>query len=151
MGVEISNRGLFQLLQTINAGRLKGWQEDMQQLESIVESIFQPSSLLAVYGTLAPGEANEWVLQPLQGRWMAGYVCGQRLAPGSWGGGIEYPGMRWVPEGDRFAVKLFSSVDLPNDWERLDEFEGENYLRILVPVERGDGTVAIANIYSSRE
>lgn len=152
MQVDASDRGLIRLLQSINAERMQGSQtEEARHAEEIAESLFSASTLLAVYGTLAPREENEWVLQPLRGQWREGFVCGQRLEPGSWGGGIEYPGMRWEPEGNRFAVKMFASVDLPHEWERLDKFEGKEYLRILVPVERGDGTVAIANIYSSRE
>ncbi len=152
MQVDASDRGLIRLLQSINAERMQGSQtEEARHAEEIAESLFRASMLLAVYGTLAPGEENEWVLHPLRGQWRAGFVCGQQFKPGSWGGGIEYPGMRWEPEGDHFAVQVFASVNLPNEWERLDEFEGEEYLRILVPVEQGDGAVAIANIYASRE
>ena len=156
MLVDLSDRGLIQLLQLINSGRRQGRPEDVRQAEELsqaeqlAEALFKASTHLVVYGTLVPGEENEWVLEPLQGRWSQGYVRGKMFAPGTWGDGIEYPGMVWEPEGESVPVKVFGSARLSGDWERLDAFEGEEYLRILVPVESESGTTQIANLYSMR-
>jgi len=53
--------------------------------------------------------------------------------------------------GPTVAVELFVSADLPRHWARLDEFEGTDYLRLLVPLFSGTGVVAVANLYSARQ
>jgi gamma-glutamylcyclotransferase (GGCT)/AIG2-like uncharacterized protein YtfP len=105
-----------------------------------------PETRLAVYGSLAPGEKNHWVVENLRGSWEAGFVHGA-LENVGWGGAMGYPGMTWVPNGEQLSVKLFTSNDLPGQWERLDEFEGDDYRRILVPVYGLAGGVMVANIY----
>ncbi len=48
-------------------------------------------------------------------------------------------------------VKMLVSPELPEHWKRLDEFEGAEYVRILVPVEdEGSGLIGVANIYALR-
>lgn len=151
MPVNINHAELIQLLQRINAGRYDYMlTEAFRTAEAIAESLFSASLHLVVYGTLAPGESNEFMLHPMKGQWRQGYVRGTVFQPGSWGRGIEFPGMKWEPEGDRIAVKVFESAELPAEWERLDAFEGEEYLRILVPVEFETGALQIANLYSIR-
>jgi gamma-glutamylcyclotransferase (GGCT)/AIG2-like uncharacterized protein YtfP len=41
---------------------------------------------------------------------------------------------------------VFESVDLPDHWSRLDEFEGSGYSRVVASVSTPDGDIA-ANIY----
>jgi hypothetical protein len=48
-------------------------------------------------------------------------------------------------------VHLFVSAHLPEHWERLDEFEGEDYRRCLIPVYGEQGIIAVANIYELRQ
>ena len=57
--------------------------------------------------------------------------------------------MCWEPAGDPIPVRLLLSDALPRHWARLDEFEGSEYRRILVPVDRADGSVEIANLYEA--
>jgi hypothetical protein len=45
------------------------------------------------------------------------------------------------------AVQLFTSEDLPDHWERLDAFEGDEYERVVVDVDLGTYTVQ-AQIYA---
>jgi len=108
----------------------------------------EASERLAVYGSLAPGEVNHWVLADLEGTWTDGSVRGNRK-PAGWGKALGFPGLIWNPEGERVAVKLFESKDLPRHWERIDAFEGGDYRRRLIPVER-DGVLTAANIYTLR-
>jgi gamma-glutamylcyclotransferase (GGCT)/AIG2-like uncharacterized protein YtfP len=45
---------------------------------------------LAVYGSLAPGRENHWVLAGMSGAWQKGSVRG-RLHPEGWGATEGYP------------------------------------------------------------
>lgn len=74
-------------------------------------------------------------------------VTGELVHAG-WGDDLGYPALRWSPGGSAVDVQLFVSADLPSHWARLDEFEGSEYLRIVVPVHSQDGVVALANLYA---
>ena len=95
---------------------------------------------LACYGTLVPGRANHHQLAGLTGTWRPGQVRGTLLATG-WGAARGYPALFPDPAGDRVAVQLFESPDLPAHWDRLDDFEGSDYVRVPVEVETADGLV----------
>jgi gamma-glutamylcyclotransferase (GGCT)/AIG2-like uncharacterized protein YtfP len=103
---------------------------------------------LAVYGTLAPGRTNAWMLEPLAGTWTEGVVRGERIAAG-WGNTEGYPALRPDPDGDEIAVFLFESADLGAHWARLDAFEGDEYDRVLIEV-RCAGRTLLANVYVCR-
>jgi gamma-glutamylcyclotransferase (GGCT)/AIG2-like uncharacterized protein YtfP len=148
--IEISD-GLLDVLVKINADRLeistKENSEWVRIAEEIIESLFSPSNKLAVYGTLAPGEPHESILKPIRGTWYDGFVRGY-LHDSEWDTEIDYQGLIWDPEGDSIPVKVLLSENLPAEWARLDEFEGEEYARILAPVENQHGLFAVANIYA---
>ena len=151
MLIDLCDHRLIEFLQGVNSGRQQELPtEELKQAEAYIDALFQASTRLAVYGTLAPGEVNDWVLKPLQGVWSDSFVRGRLYPPGSWGSGIKYPGFRWEPYGSLVNVKVFESSALEFDWERLDAFEGEEYQRILVLAEIEAGTVQIANLYSMR-
>ena len=117
------------------------------ELEQQVDQLLDfPSHRLAVYGSLAPGAENQWVLSELHGVWTKGTVKGHRDAAG-WGQTLGFPGLIWDPKSDEVAVDLFHSPELPQHWHRIDEFEGADYQRILVPVQQGT-QVVVANIYA---
>jgi len=117
--------------------------------EAAIESEFGPSSRLAIYGTLAPGEANHHHVADLGGSWQAAAVRGIR-------GRVEHgihrglPGMRLDPAAPLQPVKLLVSQALPKAWARLDAFEGEEMQRLLVPLEGTGGAHGVANIYTLR-
>lgn len=102
---------------------------------------------LFVYGTLAPGKPNEHVLAGLDGSWEEGSVRGQ-LIPEGWGAAQGYPGIILQDEGAQVRGLLFSSSELENHWGMLDEFEGQGYRRVLVPVALNDESVVDAYIYA---
>lgn len=89
---------------------------------------------LAVYGSLAPGETNHHVVESLGGSWRRGTVRGRLHARG-WGATLGFPALIWDPCGDPVEVQLLETRELEAAWSELDAFEGEAYLRILVPVE----------------
>ncbi len=101
---------------------------------------------LAVYGTLAPGRANHHQLAALAGWWTPGWVRGWLRAQG-WAAAQGFPGLLPDAAGDRIAVQLFRSPDLPAHWARLDGFEGPGYRRTPIMVATADGDVA-ACIYA---
>ena len=119
-------------------------------VEEIIDNLFAASNKLATYGTLAPGRPNHSVIQDIHGTWSDGFVRG-KLHESGWGATMGYPAMTWNPKGEKIPVKVFVSPDLPTHWTRLDEFEGEVYMRILIPVENESGVFAVANIYALRD
>ena len=147
--VDLSH-GLDKVLSRVNALRYAAEPTtEWSVAEEILNALFRTSNHFAVYGTLAPGAPNHHVLESLNGQWCEGFVHGDLLQRG-WGAEHGYPALRWDPLSAQIAVKLLVSEDLEHYWQRLDEFEGSEYQRILVPVYTGDSEVAVANIYEAR-
>lgn len=105
---------------------------------------------LFVYGTLAPGQPNEHVLSCMQGSWQKASVIGTLLHKG-WGAATGYPGIILDPHGSKVDGLVFSSIELPKNWQRLDDFEGDGYQRVLTPVELEGGMQLTAYIYQLSE
>ncbi len=138
---------LVHALQVINAARERGDIDDLAEIERRFE---RPSTRLAVYGSLAPGESNHGVIEDIRGQWAVGFVRGDLVRQG-WGAHVGFPGMIWDPQSsDRVEVEVLTAEDLPSHWERLDEFEGDDYWRILVPVEGVESAPIVANVYCVR-
>ncbi|MDW3193755.1 MAG: gamma-glutamylcyclotransferase [Cytophagales bacterium] len=102
---------------------------------------------LFVYGTLGPGRPNEHWLTNIGGTFEEAYVRG-RLYPDGWGATLGYPALVIDPEGDVVMGHVFSSDNLPDHWQELDDFEGEGYLRVLTEVTLNDGSILQAYFYS---
>lgn len=102
---------------------------------------------LFVYGTLAPGRPNEHVLRDVPGTWEPGTVRGRLIQEG-WGAAVGFPGIVPSEDGDEVPGFVFTSTDLATHWDRLDEFEGDGYVRLLVPARLTDGTVVQAYVYA---
>lgn len=98
---------------------------------------------LATYGTLAPGRVNNHQLAELQGVWREGTVRG-RLTESGWGAELGYPGLILDPSGPVIDVYIFESSDLPDHWQRLDEFEGVGYRRAVTQVNTSDGDLQVS-------
>jgi gamma-glutamylcyclotransferase (GGCT)/AIG2-like uncharacterized protein YtfP len=99
-----------------------------------------------IYGTLAPGKPNEHVMADIPGEWEPATVRG-RLHEEGWGAALGYPGIILGPEEGEVQGLLFSSPELGEHLERLDEFEGEGYERVLTKATTHDGRVFDAYIY----
>src|ERR1700704_37474 len=91
-----------------------------------------PSHRLAVYGSLAPGKKNHHMMTGMHGSWGIAVLRGSLLNQG-WGAGEGFPGFLWDGTDTAVTAQVFASPDLPEYWPRLDEFEGAEYRRILVP------------------
>ncbi|MHA4811321.1 gamma-glutamylcyclotransferase family protein [Flavitalea flava] len=106
-----------------------------------------PEHKLFVYGSLQPGRENHHMLSDVKGEWMKGYVTGDLINQG-WGADMGYPAMIWNPDGEKINGQLLISKELLNHWQRLDELEGKDYKRILIPVFC-DKKIQVAHIYSA--
>ena len=139
--------GLWAGLEDLNRARERGEIEDDRSANRMYDC---PSTRLAVYGSLAPGEVNHHVIESVAGIWDDGFVRGKVQAKG-WGSHMGFPGLTWLPNSDeRIPVQLFTSSELPAQWSRIDEFEGRDYVRILVPVEGVRDDPVVANLYQIR-
>ena len=98
---------------------------------------------LATYGTLAPGRPNHHQVAHLKGRWISGVVKGHLLRAG-WGASLGFPGLVLDDNGQSIEVDILESSDLPQHWERLDEFEGEGYSRVETVVATEHGTLSVS-------
>ncbi len=58
-----------------------------------------------------------------------------------WGAGYGFPGLVLDDEGDSVPVEVLESPDLQAHWDRLDEFEGDEYRRVRVKVATEGGPV----------
>lgn len=101
---------------------------------------------LAVYGSLAPGESNHWVVNRIRGDWITGTVRGHCFEI-TWGPAEGYQGFIPDPDGSAVSVSVLLSAELGTKWREIDEFEGEGYERSLIEVVLDDGTHRQAHIY----
>lgn len=104
---------------------------------------------LFVYGTLAPGRPNEHVLAGVPGEWEPATLRGA-LLPEGWGAAAGFPGIIIDEHGPEVHGFLFSSPTLSEHWERLDDFEGEGYERMLTTARLANGETTEAYIYVLR-
>ena len=147
--IEFGDDDLDRLLE-VNALRAAGLSQRLLQLEETIAARFSAQNRLAVYGSLAPGRSNHRQLQDLPGEWHPGCSVRGELADRGWSAGLGFPTLRWSASGPPVPVDVFISEELPAHWARLDEFEGPDYQRIVVPVFFGAHVVAVANLYASR-
>ena len=92
---------------------------------------------LFVYGTLMPNCPNGYVLENIVGKFIPATVRGY-LRDAGWSASMGYPGIHLDEDGDTIHGFLFTSSNLINHWEFLDEFEGEEFQREPVRIERYD-------------
>jgi gamma-glutamylcyclotransferase (GGCT)/AIG2-like uncharacterized protein YtfP len=101
---------------------------------------------LAVYGTLAPGESNHWVVSRIAGDWVDGVINGYVFEI-TWGPAEGYEGFVPDAEGPEVQVAVLLSEQLERSWREIDDFEGQGYERRRLPVRLADGRTIEANIY----
>ena len=103
-------------------------------------------SRLFVYGSLGPGCENARILEAIGGTWHRAAVRGV-LQRAGWGSALGFPGLILDEKGEDVAGHLFESERLGDHWRRLDEFEGEEYRRVVCTARRSDGRVVKAFVY----
>jgi hypothetical protein len=102
-----------------------------------------PETRLIVYGSLAPGGANAFLPAGLEGEW---HRC---VIRGHMGRFLGFKSFRYDPEGPEHAAWLLESPHLPRVYPDLDDFEGEEYERLVIPARVGDRQV-MAHIYAGK-
>jgi gamma-glutamylcyclotransferase (GGCT)/AIG2-like uncharacterized protein YtfP len=156
---EIFLSDVTQLIAAANAAR--GWHDATEQAvppnafdaEQRLDSLFAVRRTLAVYGTLAPGRPKHHVVAPLGGEWAPGIVEGDLLAEG-WGAPLGFPAFNPRIGGAAIPVHVLTSPALPSAFPELDDFEGPEYRRILIPVFTAGPPAmrrlyTVANIYAA--
>lgn len=114
------------------------------------KTLDEASRRLVVYGSLAPGEENGHILAPLGGYWSEVTVRG-RLVDRGWGAARGYPALVLHPADQTVAGHCITSIALPEVYDALDHFAGEEFVRLLHPYRTRDGGRGIANIYALAE
>jgi len=102
-----------------------------------------PEHRLIVYGSLAPGEVNNFLLAGLEGDWERCVIRGHM---GRYKG---FKVFKYDPQGDAYQVWLFSSSLLPQKFRELDDFEGEEYQRVIIPAQVAE-RVILAYVYQGK-
>ena len=102
---------------------------------------------LFVYGTLAPGRPNQHILKDVNGSWETASIRGMLHNEG-WGAEMGYPGIVLDESAGEIEGFVFTSENLSKHWARLDEFEGDAYLRVQAKVKLENGDLVDANIYT---
>ncbi|MDO5651772.1 MAG: gamma-glutamylcyclotransferase [Moraxella sp.] len=101
---------------------------------------------LFVYGTLAPNRANAHILADVAGTWQGASVRGHLHAEG-WGATMGFPAIVLDDMADDVAGFVLTSDELHQHWQRLDDFEGAEYQRVLTAVRTADGEMLQAYVY----
>jgi hypothetical protein len=102
-----------------------------------------PETRLIVYGSLAPGGANAFLVSGLVGEW---YPCHIRGHMGVYRG---FKSFRYDPQGPEHPAWLLESAELPRVILDLDDFEGEEYERLVIPARVSDQLV-MAQVYEGK-
>ena len=104
---------------------------------------------LFIYGSLQPGGSNEHVLAAIGGEWEPAVIKGNLIERG-WGASMGYPGLVLDDCGNEVHGHVFSSSNLSANWAYLDEFEGEEYERVVTSVTLLSGEQVQAHVYILR-
>ena len=147
---------LLELIDVANASRQRASDDAWppgSDAQARLDSLFRTDEQLAVYGSLAPGRQNHHIVAPYGGAWTGGFVEGD-LHEYGWGTAIGFPALRLRSGGPSVPVHLLTSGNLRAAWAELDEFEGREYRRVLVPVWSANDRdkrilLTVANIYEA--
>jgi hypothetical protein len=102
-----------------------------------------PETRLVVYGSLAPGGLYHFLLADLPGTWEQCVIRGRM---GQYGG---FKAFHYDTAGPEHPAWLFASAELPRVISELDDFEGEAYERVVIPV-RVSGRWVMAQVYAGQ-
>ncbi len=105
---------------------------------------------LFVYGTLMPNCPNAHIMENIVGKFVPATVKGELIAAG-WSASMGYPGIKLDGHTDTVHGFLFYSHNLEDNWEYLDDFEGKEFVRTEVSVERYDEMDVETYIYALKD
>lgn len=107
-------------------------------IQSLLEhALDKPNSRLAVYGSLRRGEINHHKISDLGDPISA-------EAEGLTTFVDDFPIFEWATPGKKISFEIYFSPKLTKTrWDELDEFEGRNYRRLILPFICGDDQLPI--------
>jgi gamma-glutamylcyclotransferase (GGCT)/AIG2-like uncharacterized protein YtfP len=110
---------------------------------------FKPEKTLIIYGSLAPNASNYSVVEHIKGDWQQGIVRG-RLFKEGWGSESGYWGFKHCGSEEQAEIPVFVlfSDELVDNWAYLDDFEGDEYKRILAKYKLNNGQIGVGFIYA---
>lgn len=125
---------------------------DLTETERAFIGKYKPDKSIIIYGTLAPNRPNHSRIEHIKGKWLKGIVKGKLVNQG-WGAELGYFGFKHsqADEQENIEAYVLFSEELANYWAYLDEFEGDEYQRILAKFELENGEVGVGNIYAISE
>ena len=104
---------------------------------------------LFIYGSLAPNCPNHHIVAHIDGPWQSGTVEGHLVQQG-WGAVMGFPGIvisDLTEAKEEVKGLMLTSAQLAENWAMLDEFEGDQYERVIVSVKLDAGHTENAYIY----
>lgn len=122
---------------------------DLTEAEGQFLNKYKPQQSIIIYGTLAPNRPNHSKIEHINGKWIKGFVKGKLVKEG-WGAKLGYFGFKHssLEEQENIEAYVLFSDELVDNWAYLDEFEGNEYRRILAKFELDNGEVGVGNIYA---
>jgi len=129
------------LIREANAARLDGTLDERAE-----DALRDAARSLVVYGSMAPGRENGHILAPLGGYWTEVTVKGRLIGAG-WGAAKGYPGLGIDATEDLIRAHCITSIALPDVYDAIDHFQGEEFVRLLHPFTTREGQRGVANIY----
>jgi gamma-glutamylcyclotransferase (GGCT)/AIG2-like uncharacterized protein YtfP len=123
--------------------------KDLTEEEEEFLNKYKPQQSIIIYGTLAPNRPNHSKIEHINGKWTKGVVMGKLVNEG-WGAALGYFGFKHssMEEQENIEAYMLISDELVDNWAYLDEFEGDQYRRILAKFELDNGAVGVGNIYA---
>tara|TARA_X000000950_G_scaffold245972_1_gene303099 strand:- start:126 stop:452 length:327 start_codon:yes stop_codon:yes gene_type:complete len=101
---------------------------------------------LFVYGSLKPGEKAHHYFDQIQGIWCDAYCFGNWIDDID----IGYPIISLDTNGEKIEGKLFHSNQLQNIIKEIDQYEGEEYKRVITKIYLNNGSSLEAFIYEKK-
>jgi len=119
-----------------------GW-----ELKKFLQLLSDPSNILIVYGSLAPEQSNHHIVKDIAGKWRKGMINGKlvKITTGAYKGYLAY--VREDDQVEEIKVDILFSKELVSHWKRLDEFEGEGYVRALAKFQLDNGETGKGYLY----
>ena len=91
-------------------------------------------------------ELNFEILNDLKGNWKKGYVLGKLLNLDT-GEDYGYPVLELDNKGSKIHGMILESKDIEKNINKIDEFEGKEYLRVVSNIFFEDGSKTLAYVY----
>lgn len=123
----------------------------LSEAEQTLLNTCHPENAFITYGSLSPGGINHNFVKNIPGEWQKGTVLG-KLENKGWGADLGYHGYRPAmnEQPEQITAYLLLSREMGSHWRRLDEFEGEGYIRQLARFTSESGLETVGYIYAVR-